>query len=227
MEEIELKLQRAILFLSNVEKIDYIGEPVSQLEHALQCAYFAEQSGHSDEVILASLFHDIGHFASHSKQFQMAELGVVNHEWIGAKLAYEVGFSAKVALLIGNHVNAKRYLASKKANYYERLSEASKRTLDFQGGRMQAREMVALEHHPYFREILQVRINDEKGKALDLNVPTLEYYLPLIKQHIQDNIATHCKNNLVLNDFIDNTWVEEFKHFLETRGMSYAGFGNY
>src|SRR5437899_1039010 len=126
MHDIETRLARALQFLTFAEKTDYIGESVSQLKHALQCAYFAEQLGHSEEVILASLFHDIGHFASKSQQFQMDDLGVVNHEWIGAKLAYDVGFSAKVALLIGNHVNAKRYLASKKPSYYERLSEASK-----------------------------------------------------------------------------------------------------
>ena len=44
----------------------------------------------------------------------MADLGIVHHEWIGAKLAYALGFSAKIALLIGHHVNAKRYLAGRK-----------------------------------------------------------------------------------------------------------------
>src|SRR5579872_926209 len=212
-------MQDVLQFFTNLEKTDYIGEPVSQLEHALQCAYFAEQSGHSEEVILASLFHDIGHFASHTKQFTMANLGVVNHEWIGAKLAYDAGFSAKVALLIGNHVNAKRYLASKKPNYYERLSEASKRTLDFQGGPMLESERNTFEKHPFFKEILQVRINDEKGKELNLDVPPLDYYVPLIKKHF---LATHVKNELILTDFVDHQWVQAFKDFLDMKGIEYA-----
>ena len=29
---------------------DYLGEPVSQLEHAIQCAMVAEKEGYSDEV---------------------------------------------------------------------------------------------------------------------------------------------------------------------------------
>ena len=29
---------------------DYLGEPVNQLEHAIQCAMLAEKEGYSDEV---------------------------------------------------------------------------------------------------------------------------------------------------------------------------------
>lgn len=38
----------------------YIGEKVSQLEHALQCAYFAENENFPKNVILGAFFHDIG-----------------------------------------------------------------------------------------------------------------------------------------------------------------------
>src|SRR3982750_3452747 len=96
-------VNRVIRSLEAFGTSDYIGEPVSQLEHALQSAYFAAISGHSDEVILASLFHDIGHFASETEQRTMADLGIMYHEWIGAKLAYDMGFSNKIALLIGYH----------------------------------------------------------------------------------------------------------------------------
>ena len=43
----------------------YGGEAVSQLEHALQCATLAEQSGQSAAVIVACLFHDLGHLVHH------------------------------------------------------------------------------------------------------------------------------------------------------------------
>ena len=39
----------------------YSGEPVTQLEHALQTAHFAEQSGADDELVTACLLHDLGH----------------------------------------------------------------------------------------------------------------------------------------------------------------------
>ena len=39
---------------------DYIGEPVSQIEHMCQCAQLAESENYDHEVILAAFFHDIG-----------------------------------------------------------------------------------------------------------------------------------------------------------------------
>ena len=40
---------------------DYIGEPVSQIEHMSQAAQLAMAEGFDDEVVLAAFFHDIGH----------------------------------------------------------------------------------------------------------------------------------------------------------------------
>ena len=213
MDLIEINLTAAIASLKMAEKTDYIGEPVSQLEHALQAAYFAEQSGHEDAVILACLFHDIGHYASNTQQFQMADLGIVNHEWIGAKLAVDLGFSNKVALLIGHHVDAKRYLAGKKPAYYERLSTASKGTLAFQGGPMSLTEMQQFENHPYFKEILQVRVNDEKAKEIGITIPDLMYYQPRIKKHLENHFHPK-KDPPILTDFIDEKWIEKLKNQL-------------
>lgn len=211
----EKQIEKAFQYLSMAEKTDYIGESVSQLEHALQCAYFAEQAGHSKSVILASLFHDIGHFASSTQQFNMEGLGVAHHEWIGAKLAYDLGFSAKVALLIGYHVEAKRYLAAKKPNYYQRLSEASKGTLNFQGGLMSQNESLYFETHPYFKEILQVRVNDEKAKEVGLTIPGLEYYRSLLQEHFNENSADRVNTNLLLDNYVDTSWAQKLRQSLE------------
>lgn len=40
---------------------DYIGAPVSQLEHMSQSAELAMKEGYDDEVVLTAFFHDIGH----------------------------------------------------------------------------------------------------------------------------------------------------------------------
>ena len=39
----------------------YSGEPVTQLEHALQTAHLAEQSDADDCLVTACLLHDLGH----------------------------------------------------------------------------------------------------------------------------------------------------------------------
>ena len=44
---------------------DYIGEPVSQIEHMCQCAQLAEKEKYDNEVVLAAFFHDIGHLCEH------------------------------------------------------------------------------------------------------------------------------------------------------------------
>lgn len=56
------------LTLNDIEKLfqqrgheQYSGEPVTQLQHALQSAYLGEQEGASDELVTAAFLHDLGH----------------------------------------------------------------------------------------------------------------------------------------------------------------------
>ncbi len=121
---------------------DYIGEPVSQIEHMSQTAQLAEENGYDDEVILAAFFHDIGHICvSRNKENNMGGFGTKSHEKIGADFLREKGFPEKVARLVENHVQAKRYLTCKNPDYYKKLSAASKATLEFQGGKMSESEV--------------------------------------------------------------------------------------
>ncbi len=46
----------------------YGREAVSQMEHALQCAYLAEQADSPPELVAASFLHDIGHMVGHRVQ---------------------------------------------------------------------------------------------------------------------------------------------------------------
>ena len=63
---------------------DYLGEPVSQLQHAAQAADLAEAQGYGVDVICAAFLHDIGHLcgaATNAKR--MGEFGIAHHEQIG------------------------------------------------------------------------------------------------------------------------------------------------
>src|SRR5450755_4190176 len=80
---------------------DYIGEPVSQIEHMCQCAQLAEEENYDDEVILAAFFHDIGHLCEHIMEVDyMDDYGIVDHEKIGADYLNKKGFSEKITKLI-------------------------------------------------------------------------------------------------------------------------------
>ncbi|MEO6290718.1 MAG: HD domain-containing protein, partial [Ginsengibacter sp.] len=99
---------------------DYIGEPVSQIEHMCQCAQLAEQANYDEEVVLAAFFHDIGHLCEHIMEVDyMDEYGIVDHEKIGADFLKSKGFSKKISSLIGSHVEAKRYLTFANPEYYD------------------------------------------------------------------------------------------------------------
>lgn len=162
----------------------YFGEEVTQIAHALQSAQLAEQAHADDETIVAALLHDIGHLLppDEATMGYMDGYGTVDHERLGADYLRQLGFSEKVAQLIEHHVNAKRYLVYKNPKYFDRLSEASLKTLEFQGGPMTAEEAAAFEANPYFKGILQMRTWDEQAKIPGLPTPGMDYYLAKCNQ---------------------------------------------
>ena len=163
---------------------DYIGEPVSQLEHMLQGAHLAEQAKATDDEILGVLLHDIGHLCAGPDAPDMAGLGVVDHERIGADFLRARGFSATVCHLVEGHVQAKRYLVAQRASYAHQLSAASTGTLAFQGGPMTANEAARFERDPLFASLLRVRSWDERAKDAGRSVPGLDHYQPLLERHL-------------------------------------------
>ena len=163
----------------------YIGEPVSQLEHAVQCAQLAAANGADDATILAALLHDIGHLLEHFSNgkmlAQMDGFGLENHDALGAEFIRQIGLGEKVAALAGSHVQAKRYLTAVDAGYYARLSDASRQTLRFQGGPMREDEVAAFEADPLHEAYTRLRLWDEAAKQTDLPLPdNLDIYRQMI-----------------------------------------------
>jgi 2-amino-1-hydroxyethylphosphonate dioxygenase (glycine-forming) len=154
-------------------RADYIGEPVSQIEHMSQAAELAMKAGADDEVVLAAFFHDIGHICvQNNASLKMAAYGIKSHEEIGADFLRSRGFSERMAQLVENHVRAKRYLTYKYPEYFKQLSEASKQTLVFQGGVMTEAEAIAFEQDPYFEASILLRQWDEAAK--ETNTPIVD-----------------------------------------------------
>ena len=154
---------------------DYIGEPVSQLEHMSQAAQLAIQAGATDEVILAAFFHDIGHLCvARDHTNDMHGYGTVNHEKVGADYLRSKGFPDSVTLLVESHVSAKRYLTYKYPSYLAALSEASKKTLALQGGIMNAAEAERFERNPLFDTMILLRKWDEQAKEIKKSIIDLQ-----------------------------------------------------
>jgi 2-amino-1-hydroxyethylphosphonate dioxygenase (glycine-forming) len=198
---------------------EYAGEKVSQLEHMAQAAQLAEEEGHDEEVILAAFLHDIGHIAPlstdgpqtlHSPDAdgsvasdrpvlsdrlvlfdrQMGGFGIKDHEELGAEYLRQKGFSKKIVRLVESHVEAKRYLTVKDPTYYAQLSEASKKTLEYQGGPMTEEEAAAFEKYPLFGLIINMRKWDEQAKIQQKPLPDLGRYREMMLHHLEYGIST-------------------------------------
>lgn len=169
-------------WLESGQSSAYIGEPIDQLAHALQAAAEAQVQTEDEEVILAALFHDLGHLVTEAPQ--MEGLGTVNHEHIASAILTRAGASRRLCRLIAGHVDAKRYLCAKDPLYYQALSKASRGTLAYQGGPMTPKELQDFECSDDAQGILLLRRCDELAKVPGKQVPSLESYHDLLTHHL-------------------------------------------
>ncbi len=86
--------------------------------------------------------------------------------------------------MVKSHVEAKRYLTFKFPAYYDQLSEASRRTLEFQGGVMSAEEALLFEKDPDAVLILALRKWDEAAKLENIPLPDLGKYAAMMERHL-------------------------------------------
>jgi 2-amino-1-hydroxyethylphosphonate dioxygenase (glycine-forming) len=166
---------------------EYAGEKVSQTEHMSQAAGLAMEEGYDEEVVLAAFLHDIGHLLPvHSEEESMNGFGTIDHEIVGAYYLGKLGFSEKLCSLIKSHVDAKRYLTFKYPDYYGQLSEASKKTLEYQGGRMSAGEAEAFEADELFPLYIKMRKWDEAAKDTDKISALPEKFREMMIRHLEN-----------------------------------------
>jgi phosphonate degradation associated HDIG domain protein len=154
----------------------YSGEPVTQLQHALQCALLAEQSGGDDELVTAALLHDLGHLL-HDLGDTPTLQGVDDLHQYRALPFLRGSFGSGVLDPIRLHVDAKRYLCAVRPEYYDSLSEDSKRSLALQGGIFDDPQAEAFIGQPGAAQAVQVLLWDDLAKADNLPTPPLAHYL--------------------------------------------------
>ncbi|HTU76055.1 MAG TPA: HD domain-containing protein [Trebonia sp.] len=144
--------------IDGMARLPYGGEAVDQRRHALQCAGQAAAAGAADELVLAAALHDIGY-----SERVRAEFPGLPHEQSGAAFVRD-RLGERVAWLIGQHVPAKRYLVAVDEAYFGRLSPASVRSLERQGGPMSEAEVEEFRSHPQAEDAVALRRWDEGAK---------------------------------------------------------------
>ena len=167
---------------------EYLGEPVTMAEHMLQGATFAEQEGQRDEIIVAALLHDIGHFTSEFGTFSMDDTEDRFHEEAGAQVL-ERFFPTIVTDCVRYHVAAKRYLCATRPEYLSLLSDASVHSLNLQGGPMTAEEVAEFEKNPNVEDIVAVRYLDDAGKEPDMDTPGFAHFAPMVQRVVDAHCA--------------------------------------
>lgn len=159
----------------------YGGEAVSQLEHALQAAHFAERDGASPALIVAALLHDVGHLL-HELPADAPERGIDDrHETLAAAWLSQ-RFGPAVAAPVAMHVDAKRYLCAVDDAYIGQLSGPSMLSLQLQGGPMTSGEQATFERRAFFQDAVRLRRWDDAAKVVDLETASLEHFAQYIDQ---------------------------------------------
>ena len=154
----------------------YSGEPVTQLEHALQTALLAEEAGADDELVTAALLHDLGHLLN--DQGETPTLRGVDdvHQYYALPFLRGV-FGERLLAAIKWHVDAKRYLCATRADYWQQLSDDSKRSLALQGGIFSPEQADAFIAQAYAVDAVALRLWDDQAKAPNRPTPPLAHYL--------------------------------------------------
>lgn len=154
----------------------YSGEPVTQLEHALQTAHLAEQSDADDALVTACLLHDLGHLLNEQGETPTLRGVDDTHQYFALPFLRGL-FPDAVLGSIKLHVEAKRYLCRANAGYYAKLSDDSKRSLALQGGMHSPEEATAFIAQPGAHDAVRLRQWDDLAKQADLATPPLQHFL--------------------------------------------------
>ena len=175
---------------------DYIGEPVTQTEHMILAAMCAEEDlaknkylaspKDRDYIILAAFLHDIGHLIGvRDNLAQMSSWGTLDHDIIAGKYLRSLNMPELICKLVENHVIAKRYLVTTDVSYYDKLSEASKKTLEFQGGKMSKEEILAFEKDKYNFVYINFRQWEEEAKISRDKINCISKYKKLCQDILE------------------------------------------
>ncbi|GAQ04261.1 uncharacterized protein L432 [Aspergillus lentulus] len=164
-----------------------------QLENILRDFNLTSPKGATEDLILAALLHDIGQIVPIDSAREMhlrmqtnnnhESVGRIGHETLGAVYLRGLGFSESVCRSVESLVPAKRA-------YYDSLSAASKKSLEFQGGPFNGVELAAFEADPLREEMVMLRLWDDRAKVPGIEDFTLRAgeYLGMIVGHLEGRL---------------------------------------
>ena len=160
----------------------YIGEKVTISQHMIQSAMIAEDAKSPNSLICSCLLHDYGHFILENPDKLVSENLDGKHEDIGYEYLKKF-FKEDIVKPIKYHVLAKRYLARNK-KYFNSLSDASKVSLELQGGVLNKKESKKFEKKDFFKHSIKLRKFDEIAKKTDIKMKSIIEYKDLLNSQL-------------------------------------------
>jgi phosphonate degradation associated HDIG domain protein len=158
----------------------YSGEPVTQLEHALQTAALAESAGADAALITAALLHDLGHMLNDQGDTP-TQRGIDDvHQYFALPFLRPL-FADDVLEPIRQHVDAKRYLCATRPGYHDALSADSRRSLALQGGVYSAAEAADFGARTGAARAVELRMWDDAAKIAGMKTPPLAHFVPIME----------------------------------------------
>jgi predicted HD phosphohydrolase len=149
-------------------------EDLDLLAHGLQCAALLAGVAPDDEGLqVAGLVHDVGTVLWPGRPRTHARAGA---------MAVADLLGERVAWLVGQHDQAKRYLVTVDGDYASRLSPGSVHTLEVQGGRLEDAERTRLDAEPWLDAVLTLRRADDDAKVPGRDVPPLSHWRPVVER---------------------------------------------
>jgi phosphonate degradation associated HDIG domain protein len=158
----------------------YDGEPVTQLDHALQSAHLAEKAGAGSALVTAALLHDLGHLL-HDFGRTPTQQGLDDLHQYRCLPFLRALFGPQTLEPIRLHVDAKRFLCAREPGYLETLSPDSRRSLALQGGVFDEVQAQAFAAQPFAEDAVRVRRWDDGAKSANAVVPGLSHFVRHMK----------------------------------------------
>ena len=159
---------------------------ITHLEHALQTTEIAKKNNETEEFQLACFLHDIGHLLldehNSNNDFLNKDL---KHETIGYRYLSNY-FSDNITYPVMYHVLAKRYLCTTNKEYYNNLSEASKKSFIIQGGKIDNKLLEILQKNNNFNNSVKMRKYEDLSKIENNKINLdLKYIRSLLDKFIE------------------------------------------
>jgi predicted HD phosphohydrolase len=152
-------------------------EGVDLLAHGLQCAAVLAATAADDPGLqVAGLVHDVGTILWPGRPRTHARAGAT---------AVAPLLGDRVARLVGQHDQAKRYLVTVDPEYRSQLSPGSVRTLETQGGLLADDERARLETEPWLADVLTLRRADDAAKVPGRAVLDLAHWRSIVEAYVR------------------------------------------